>query len=130
MKETKERSPLAKNVAERRASLGLSQEEFAEIAKVGISTLKNIERGTSSGQPITRHLIAEALGCTVDDLMSETNPLTLRAYPEIKSPGLTINVSKSDAEKAELILFVSALEGDDVRDALLFLKRMFTNKTG
>jgi transcriptional regulator with XRE-family HTH domain len=59
---------LGENIARRRKALGFSQAAFAHHTGVGISGLKDIERGVSEGHIDTREAIATALECEVADL--------------------------------------------------------------
>lgn len=68
---------LGKSISKRRRSLGHKAEFFAEMAGIGITTLRDIERGVSEGHLSTREAIAQALGCSVADLYQDpekTNP--------------------------------------------------------
>lgn len=55
-------------MATRRKLAGWSQEAFAERAGIGVSTLKDIERGVSGGSPKVRAALAKTLNCSVDEL--------------------------------------------------------------
>ena len=50
----------------RRALLGLTQEDLAEMAQVGISTVKDIERGKGNPSLTTAGKILEILGMEID----------------------------------------------------------------
>lgn len=50
----------------RRALLGLTQEDLAEMAQVGISTVKDIERGKGNPSLTTAGKILEILGMKID----------------------------------------------------------------
>jgi len=47
----------------------LTQAQFADRAGLVKSTVSRLERGLASAEPETLHVLAEALGCSVDDLM-------------------------------------------------------------
>lgn len=55
----------AKIIKERRAALGISQVDLAEIAEVGIATIKDIERGKGNPSLSTLVKIADVLGMEV-----------------------------------------------------------------
>lgn len=53
---------IAEILKERRQTLGLSQVDLAEMAGVGIATVKNIECGKANPSIRTMECIAEVLG--------------------------------------------------------------------
>ncbi len=53
---------LAQIIKERRDKLGISQESLAQMAEVGIATLKDIERGKGNPRISTIEKIMEVLG--------------------------------------------------------------------
>lgn len=59
---------LADNVRMRRKALKLSQEKLAEKAKISMHTVLRLEKGRQRPQRANLISIAEALGCTVEDL--------------------------------------------------------------
>lgn len=66
-----EKPTLAKNVIARRKAMGFkTAAAFAEFARIPYGTLRDIEAGYSQGWAETKELIASALGCSVDELLS------------------------------------------------------------
>lgn len=57
------------NVRERRQTLGLSQEEFADRCGLDRTYISGVERGTRNVSLVNICLIARALGVSVGDLM-------------------------------------------------------------
>lgn len=55
----------------RRAALLMSQRELAEKAEVGIATIERVENKRSTPLLQTAHKIADALGCTLAQLVGE-----------------------------------------------------------
>ncbi len=55
----------AKIIKERRVALGISQVDLAEIAEVGIATVKDIERGKGNPSLSTLVKIADVLGMEI-----------------------------------------------------------------
>lgn len=53
-----------------RYNAGLTQMELAELAGVSQPTLSAIETGLAVGRPSTLTAIADALGCSVTDLLA------------------------------------------------------------
>lgn len=53
----------------RRVSLGLRQYEVANTARISKGTLSELERGTRNPSPVVLRQLAEALQCTIADLM-------------------------------------------------------------
>lgn len=120
MGKIKHRSIFSQNVIARRGALGMSQEAFADLAGIGVSALRNIERGSSAGQPKTKQAIARALGCTIQDLLKDPkdNNLTLSA----------VELSPEESLRAELLLLVSSLSESELRDASTVFKRLFPKR--
>jgi len=56
----------------RRAMAGLTQRELADRAKVSLSLIKKVERGTRGLRPRTRWALAQAMGCHPDDFTELT----------------------------------------------------------
>lgn len=56
---------LAKKISQRRKELGILQTDLAQIAQVGISTLKDIERGKGNPSISTLEKICTALGLVI-----------------------------------------------------------------
>lgn len=96
MKKSAERLHVAlgENIAARRKKLGLNQETMAHDAKIGISALKDIERGVSEGTVKTRLAIAKFLKCRLGDLYF--------------SPDEVAAVTNAQSARADLILGIIA----------------------
>jgi transcriptional regulator with XRE-family HTH domain len=62
-------SKFGRNVRERRLSLGLSQEDFAELADVHRTYVGMIERGEKNITLCNIEKFAKALGVAVEELM-------------------------------------------------------------
>lgn len=63
---------LAKIIKERRDKLGISQESLAQMAEVGIATLKDIERGKGNPRISTVEKIMEVLGMEMEFQIRKT----------------------------------------------------------
>lgn len=62
---------IAKNIKEQRQKLGLSQDKLSKLAGVTLHTITKIESETTLDPRIeTVKRIADALGCTIDSLVS------------------------------------------------------------
>lgn len=57
---------LASTIRERRAELNISQSDLAQMADVGIATVKDIERGQGNPRLTTVVKIMEVLGMEMD----------------------------------------------------------------
>lgn len=57
---------LANIIRERRAKLSISQSDLAQMADVGIATVKDIERGQGNPRLTTLLKIMEVLGMDID----------------------------------------------------------------
>jgi transcriptional regulator with XRE-family HTH domain len=86
---------LGENIARLRKERGFSsQSAFAHKLGVGISTLKDIERGVSEGHIDTRQAIADLLKCEVINLYQSANADATPArpgqsdYPDQSMPAL------------------------------------------
>jgi len=63
--------PLAKNIRKSRMGLGLSQDKLSKLAGVTLHTITKIEsEATLDPRVETVKRIADALGCTIDSLVS------------------------------------------------------------
>jgi len=69
------RQVIAENLRKARKCKGLSQTELSASAKVGIGTIRNIERGVGNPRYSTLDTIAKILGAPVSDLMQDRNKL-------------------------------------------------------
>lgn len=64
----KERMPV--NILEKkRAELGLSIQQLADLIKVHRNTIYNLEKGLTNAKPVTIFSLARALGCAYEDLL-------------------------------------------------------------
>ena len=72
----------------RRQKLGLTQEEAARESRISQSQYSKIERGEVT-RPSYKKLIriAEALGCTVEDITDDVEPEVKTAFQAFVSPG-------------------------------------------
>jgi transcriptional regulator with XRE-family HTH domain len=71
----------------RRQQLGLSQEELAEHAQLSQSQFSKIERGEVTRPSYKRLLrIAEALGCSVEDITDDVEPSVPTAFQSFVNP--------------------------------------------
>lgn len=62
---------IAKNIKKQRQKLGLSQDKLSKLAGVTLHTITKIESETTLDPRIeTVKRIADALGCTIDSLVS------------------------------------------------------------
>lgn len=112
-------SIVGQNIKQRRQKLGYSQSELARRCGVSQAAISAIESLTATKAPSTDtiKLIADALGCTVAELMGESNEgresmitdeemlfvLALRRHPEYRdaiAKMLDINISKSGTASA------------------------------
>jgi transcriptional regulator with XRE-family HTH domain len=66
--------PLAKNIKKLRKSKGISQDKLSKLAGVTLHTITKIEsEATLDPRVETVKRIADALGCTIDNLVSTKN---------------------------------------------------------
>jgi len=65
-----ESSSLANSIIDSRKKLGLSQEALAEKAKVSLSTIQRIEKGTVKPRSFTLKILATSLDMEASDLLS------------------------------------------------------------
>ena len=82
MAENKE--PVGKRIRRVRESLGISQEELEERARLRPGTVSRIEAGTPPG--LYLNVIADVLGVTPDDLRFGLDPVVQVAIARIPSP--------------------------------------------
>ena len=61
----------AQNVRERREALGMTQQALGDRVGVGRSYIAQIERGSKVPSMYMGKMLAEALGCGVEDLLRE-----------------------------------------------------------
>ncbi|MDP9573819.1 UNVERIFIED_ORG: transcriptional regulator with XRE-family HTH domain [Agrobacterium larrymoorei] len=69
------RANFRRNLIVRRTNLGWSQEELGERANLHRTAVSNLETGISQPRLYTIYDIAEALGVTAIDLLSDPPPL-------------------------------------------------------
>lgn len=89
VKKIKERSFLAQNLVIKRDARGWTQEKLAEIAGVGLNTIREIETDRSGGRPTTKEKLAKALGCSIAELTLNPPPATTPFNPEQAAKGIT-----------------------------------------
>lgn len=78
-------SALGDAIQNRREAEGLTQDELSDRAGLAYSTLAKIERGVVKNPSVfTIAAIAEALGCEIDELLSDKSPIV-----EGRTPGET-----------------------------------------
>ena len=85
-----ENSNLANKVSDSRKKMGLSQEALAEKAKVSLSTIQRIEKGTANPRAFTVKILAETLDLDISELISnhtQNENLTL-SFSSIKKINL------------------------------------------
>ena len=64
--------PLAQNIKKRREKAGMSQDKLSKLAGVTLYAITKIEsRATLDPRVLTVKKIADALGCTIDDLLKK-----------------------------------------------------------
>lgn len=68
----KKKSVFAENIIRRRKEKGWSQIDLAEAADLSVSYIKQIETDVTDGTIATRDAIAQALGCTKEDLYARS----------------------------------------------------------
>jgi len=69
---TKELSTIARNIKKYRDKLGISQDKLSKMADVTLHTIAKIETGSTPDPRVeTLRKIADALGVSVDDLISK-----------------------------------------------------------
>ena len=56
-------------IRRRRVAAGLEAQQLARLAKISKGYLSIIERGKASASPVVLGRLADALGCTIADLM-------------------------------------------------------------
>lgn len=59
------------NIKMLRTIAGITQAELADAAHISRPYLYDLENGNRGAKPETMQRIADALGCTVDDLLKE-----------------------------------------------------------
>jgi len=63
--------PIAKNIKKHRTNQGFSQDKLSKLAGVTLHTITKIESGATLDPRVeTVKRIADALGCTIDNLVS------------------------------------------------------------
>lgn len=92
---------LASNISRLRKSSGYTQDDFAAHTGISISTLKDIERGASPGSLPTLEVIAQALGCTVEDLYQKPAPLRMPDVTDVARFWLE-TISENERLKAQI----------------------------
>jgi len=65
---------IAHNIKKYRQKIGLSQDKLSKIAGVTLHTITKIESGATLDPRVeTAKRIANALGCTIDELLKTSN---------------------------------------------------------
>lgn len=65
---------LGRNIAAYRRRAALNQERLAELIEVEISTISRYETGTTLPSLVTLETLAEAMHCTITELLAEKPP--------------------------------------------------------
>lgn len=98
---------LGERIAEKRKEKGLKQDELAEMLGVSAQAVSKWENDVSCPDIMTLPLLAERLGCTVDEL------LTGREEP--KAAVLVPEGERKSFEKLVLRIIVNGADGERVR---------------
>jgi transcriptional regulator with XRE-family HTH domain len=117
-----ERARLTRALTTARKSRGLSQQALATAAGVSVAVVSKLEQGrwTRSPDAITLGKIGEALGMTVDDLLSDAERSTDARPSPAKRRGDWITAAKGkrltiSIPHAEQLVEAGALEGRRIR---------------
>lgn len=108
----------SRNVRERRKELKMSVAELADAAKCAEYTIYNIENGAQRGTRLeTAKLIAEALDCTVDDLIgtqqtSEARQMALQVR-ELRRKVLELSRENRNLAQALAALTMERTHGEE-----------------
>lgn len=109
---------LAQAVRRRRAAMHLSQEDFATRARIGVQTVRMIEKGQQAGyQPRTLAAIDQALGWrlgSAEDVLTGGEPATVLDLLEARRPvGLGLDVDGLTDEQVEAVrTVIRAMKGE------------------
>lgn len=113
------KTQFAENIAKRRKSLGMNQDDLAARVGVHVNTIKNMERGLSEGHPDTRQAIAKALDCELWQLLG--------------GPMAHQNETPAPSGRSDLILAIqarlTALDERELRLILGFLDDLDSHRT-
>jgi transcriptional regulator with XRE-family HTH domain len=91
--------------------LGWTQNDLAEKARLGITTVRQLETDVSHGWESTKMAIAKALNCTIDDL----NQIDSGDKPTSKT------LSPHDAAEIVEIVLLKTSISKNLREIVLFL---------
>ena len=98
---------LGERIAEKRKAKGLKQDELAEMLGVSAQAVSKWENDVSCPDIMTLPLLAEKLGCTVDELLT--------GKEEQKDAVLVPEGERKDFERLVLRIIVNGSDGERVR---------------
>lgn len=89
VKNTDIKAIMGKNIAKARKKLGYSQEKFAELTAISLSTLSKIESGRNMAKPVTLTKITQKLNMELYELLLEDSiskaQLTNNVYKKLSA---------------------------------------------
>lgn len=115
-----DRERVARYVAARRGSLGLSQEQLATKAGVDIKTLWNLETGDRWPQAKTRARIEAALGWDEGDILRLNRGLPLAGEEESELADLEAAIGTEDFDRLALEMLARLPEPERAAARLMF----------
>lgn len=98
---------LGERISEKRKAKGLKQDELAEMLGVSAQAVSKWENDISCPDIMSLPLLAEKLGCTVDELLT--------GKEELKDVMMLPEGERKDFNKLVLRIYVDSSEGDRVR---------------
>jgi transcriptional regulator with XRE-family HTH domain len=98
------------NLIKKRSLSGLTQEELAEAAKVGLKTYQKYEYGKAFPTPETMSLIADALKTTVSELFWDKSKSQNRSEADRLEAILKIIPRLINLEERELNTIISMID--------------------
>ena len=98
---------LGERISEKRKAKGLKQDELAEMLGVSAQAVSKWENDISCPDIMSLPLLAEKLGCTVDELLT--------GKEEFKDVMMLPEGERKDFNKLVLRIYVDSSEGDKVR---------------
>ena len=98
---------LGERIAEKRKAKGYKQEELAEMLGVSAQAVSKWENDLSCPDIMTLPILAEKLGCTVDELLTGRS--------EAKEAVLVPEGERKDFNKLMFRIYVDSTDGDKVR---------------
>lgn len=98
---------LGERISEKRKAKGLKQDELAEMLGVSAQAVSKWENDISCPDIMSLPLLAEKLGCTVDELLT--------GKEELKDVMMLPEGERKDFNKLVLRIYVDSSEGDKVR---------------